>query len=385
MKSGLAAQTSGIFSDKQAVETPSSDVISSEGEASPIVKMQNSSSVQSLPAEEEDASRAKTPVLNTGKSSGQSSVVNASPQMTVKNKSDEPKRMPWDQQSVDKEITEPIQTSAEATTKATTKAPLPWQQQSSMKEEVAADKDIETKDQEIEKPLWAQQASTQPSTSASPKENSNNSQTASSETKIRRVIIDPVTGLYVETGLNDTNYPASENNNMSFDIRQEDLLEWPFWEMDGRIGLTVAKDSYNGSVAWEQNGESIDFRFRGPLGFGGLRIHGDLDDKVRVKTTTGQDFTVSDFESEMQERMGWSIPINSLRFWALGIVDPEVDADVVLNENDLLDELVQGDWKVVYEAYKEVDGVQLPRKFKITGPDTKIKMVVNNWTIPDSE
>lgn len=379
----MAAQSTGIFSDKQAAKTPSSTVENSEVKVNSNSTTQDRNAVENVPVEDVDSGRAKTPVLNTGKSSGQSSVVSALPKSVEKNKTEEPKRMPWDQQTAENDNEE----SNQAIKEEPAQSPLPWQQQSSAKTEsessqvVGAEED-DTQEDATGKSLWAQQASTQSGSEGSPKNTTTGRQVAGSEPTIRRVIIDPATGLYVETGINNQ---ASENTNMNFDTRQEDLLEWPFWEMDGRIGLTVAKDSYNGSVAWEQNGAAIDFRFRGPLGFGGLRIHGDLDDKVRVKTTTGQDFTVSDFESEMQARMGWSIPINSLRFWALGIVDPEVDADVVLNEEDLLDELVQGDWKVVYEAYKEVDGVQLPRKFRITGPDTKIKMVVNDWTIPGFE
>ena len=379
----MAAQSTGIFSDKQAAKTPSSTVENSEVKVNSNSTTQDRNAVENVPVEDVDSGRAKTPVLNTGKSSGQSSVVSALPKSVEKNKTEEPKRMPWDQQTAENDNEE----SNQAIKEEPAQSPLPWQQQSSAKTESESSQVVGAEEDDIQedatgKSLWAQQTSTQSGSEGSPKNTTTGRHVAGSEPTIRRVIIDPATGLYVETGINNQ---ASENTNMNFDTRQEDLLEWPFWEMDGRIGLTVAKDSYNGSVAWEQNGAAIDFRFRGPLGFGGLRIHGDLDDKVRVKTTTGQDFTVSDFESEMQARMGWSIPINSLRFWALGIVDPEVDADVVLNEEDLLDELVQGDWKVVYEAYKEVDGVQLPRKFRITGPDTKIKMVVNDWTIPDFE
>ena len=379
----MAAQSTGVFSGKQAAKTPSTTVETSEVNANPSSTSQERIAAESLTVEELDYGRAKTPVLNTGKSSGQSSVVSALPKSIEKNEPKEPKRMPWDQQTAENGNEESIQ----ATKDEPPKSPLPWQQQSSAKTEsepgsVVSAQEGDTQVGTTKKPLWAQQASTQSGSEELPKNTTTGRHVAGSETTIRRVIIDPATGLYVEATVNNQ---ASENNNMNFDTRQEDLLEWPFWEIDGRIGLTVAKDSYNGSVAWEQNGAAIDFRFRGPLGFGGVRIHGDLDEKVRVKTTTGQDFTVSDFESEMQARMGWSIPINSLRFWVLGIVDPEVDADVVLNEEDLLDELVQGDWKVIYEAYKEVDGVQLPRKFKITGPDTRIKMVVNDWTIPDSE
>ncbi|MBT8141545.1 MAG: outer membrane lipoprotein LolB, partial [Gammaproteobacteria bacterium] len=58
---------------------------------------------------------------------------------------------------------------------------------------------------------------------------------------------------------------------------------------------------------------------------------------------------------------------------------------VVLNDQDLLDEMQQGEWTIVYDSYTDVDGVSLPRKFKISGPQTKIRMVINDWTIPELE
>ena len=223
---------------------------------------------------------------------------------------------------------------------------------------------------------WQQQsaASTQTTEAGQP---------ISKEQELKRVIIDPATGLYIETTLGINN--LGESDKMSFENRQEDMIEWSFWDLEGRIGLSVEKDSYNGSLTWEQEGDKLDFRFRGPLGFGGVRIHGDLSEEVWVKTTRGEEFFLQDIEVDMQSHLGWSMPINSLRFWSLGITDPEQDAEVVLNENDLLDELMQGDWKVVYEEYMDVDGVMMPRKFKINGPKTKIKMLINEWVIPGSE
>ena len=378
MKTGLAAQSTAIFSGKQTADKSSSEANASE-ESDRSLQV-NSSKEKRQSVEELDSGRANSPVLNTGKSSGQSSVASSLPQTDEKEHAAESKYFPWDQQSASKSTDESIEVKGQKT-----KSALPWQQQFSGSSKTSSRETVDSNSESKEKSIWTQQAASQSTPDVLPKDTTEVSATSSSESRIRRVVIDPATGLYIETGLNSLSNPASENSNMSFENRQEDLLEWPFWGIDGRIGLTVAKDSYNGSVNWQQEGEAIDFRFRGPLGFGGLRIHGRLDEQVRVKTTTGQDFSVNDFESEMQARMGWSIPINSLRYWALGIVDPEIDADVVLNEESLLDELVQGDWKVIYERYNKFDGISLPTKFKITGPDTKIKMIVNDWSIPSAE
>jgi outer membrane lipoprotein LolB len=310
--------------------------------------------VKKNPAQQ-SASQAASP--STAQRAGQS--VQGSAAQTAEKASQSAARITGQQAAVEPEVkskdsqesqAEPIsvETDVESKTESTAKtgSKLPWQQQTA--------------------------ASTRTKTGDTTREQ-----------EIKRFEIDPVTGLYVETAQGIEISGVSEK--MSFEVRQEDLLEWGFWELDGRIGLVVDKDSYNGSLSWEQEGDKLDFRFRGPLGFGGVRIHGVLGEEVRVKTTKGEEFFLQDVESDMQTQLGWSMPIDSLRYWSLGITDPEQDAEVVLNENDLLDELKQGPWKVVYNDYMDVDGVMLPRKFKITGPKTRISMIVNNWTIPGSE
>jgi len=168
---------------------------------------------------------------------------------------------------------------------------------------------------------------------------------------------------------------------MNFEQRRLDLTELPYWELDGRIGVTVDKEAYNGSLKWEQEGEDLDFRFRGPLGIGGIRIHGTLGEQVRIKTTRGEEFFLTDMEAEIEEKLGWQLPISSLRYWILGITDPNFDTAVEIDENDLLVELEQNEWVVSYDKYMDVNGRLLPKKMKVVGPKTKIRLVINEWVL----
>jgi outer membrane lipoprotein LolB len=263
---------------------------------------------------------------------------------------------------------------------------FPWSQQSAGKQDTAGSASSESVENttgmdgsESGKVPWQQQSATQKSASSTEPD------ITEIETRqvVRRVVIDPETGLYIDPDSQMNTSQASKN--MNFEDRQENLIEWGYWKQEGRIGLSVGKDAYNGSLNWEQEGDTLDFRFRGPLGIGGVRIHGTLGEEVRVKTTRGEEFLLQDVEVEMQEQLGWSLPINSLRYWVLGITDPELDAELILNENDLLDELEQGDWKVVYDSYMDIGKVTMPKKLKVSGPDTKITLLVNSWTIPKED
>ena len=93
--------------------------------------------------------------------------------------------------------------------------------------------------------------------------------------------------------------------------RRDELRAIDDWRVEGRLSLQAGRDGYNGTLSWEQAGNDVDFRFRGPFGFGGFRIHGDLE-KLRVKTTTGTEMYLKDPEEDMKESFGWSIPVHSM-------------------------------------------------------------------------
>ena len=87
-------------------------------------------------------------------------------------------------------------------------------------------------------------------------------------------------------------------------LERRDLLrQLDDWRMEGRIALRTGSDGYNGTLSWEQLEDDLDFRFRGPFGFGGFRIHGNLD-RLRVKTTRGDEFYLHDPERSRQTFRG---------------------------------------------------------------------------------
>jgi outer membrane lipoprotein LolB len=163
--------------------------------------------------------------------------------------------------------------------------------------------------------------------------------------------------------------------------RRDMLREIEEFRMEGRLALNTGRRGYSGTVSWEQNDDIVDFRFRGPFGFGGFRIHGDLD-KLRVKTTAGDEFFLRDPEQEMTERFGWSLPVHSMRYWILGVSDPGLPAAEVPDSQGLLESMEQGGWFVRYDGYGDIDGLLLPRRFDMERGEVRIRVVTDRWEIP---
>ncbi|MFN2166352.1 MAG: lipoprotein insertase outer membrane protein LolB [Anaerolineae bacterium] len=172
-----------------------------------------------------------------------------------------------------------------------------------------------------------------------------------------------------------TELDAAERRDMLRDIAE--------FRMEGRLALKTGRRGYSGTVSWDQNEDVVDFRFRGPFGFGGFRIHGDAE-RLRVKTTGGDEFLLTDPEREMTDRFGWSLPVYSMRYWILGVSDPEVPADEAMDDEGLLNKLEQAGWRVRYDSYDESHGLMLPRRMEMEHGDVRIKVMADRWDIPGS-
>jgi outer membrane lipoprotein LolB len=164
--------------------------------------------------------------------------------------------------------------------------------------------------------------------------------------------------------------------------RRDMLRDIEEFRMEGRLALNTGRRGYSGTVSWEQNIDIVDFRFRGPFGFGGFRIHGDLE-QLRVKTTAGDEFLLTDPELEMTERFGWSLPVHSMRYWILGVSDPGAPATEVPAEDGLLESMEQAGWLVRYDSYADVEGLFLPRRLDMERGDVRIRVMNDRWEIPD--
>ncbi|MDH3914623.1 MAG: lipoprotein insertase outer membrane protein LolB [Chromatiales bacterium] len=170
-------------------------------------------------------------------------------------------------------------------------------------------------------------------------------------------------------------------------LERRDLLrQLDDWRMEGRIALRTGSDGYNGTLSWEQMDDLLDFRFRGPFGFGGFRIHGDLD-RLRIKTTSGEELLMTDPEAEMRDRFGWSLPVYSMRFWIVGVSDPGMTADETVDDDGMLLELSQNGWDVSFDGYRVEDGLLLPKKIVMESGDVRIRVVADRWQIalPDPD
>ncbi len=150
------------------------------------------------------------------------------------------------------------------------------------------------------------------------------------------------------------------------------------WEFAGRVGVRAGDEGFNGKLRWTQKNDRFRATVSGPLGIGTVRLEGDgrrivLTDKDGLRTV------LDDAESELYLRYGWTIPVTSLRYWALGIPDPSLDVRTEFDDAGQLARLEQGGWIVSIGAYREGGGQSMPRRLTASGSNTRVRIVVDNW------
>jgi len=152
------------------------------------------------------------------------------------------------------------------------------------------------------------------------------------------------------------------------------------FEFAGRIGVQAAGDGFNGRFRWEQDESRFDASISGPLGIGTVLIQGD-GRHVVVTDNDGETVEMHDVESELYYRYGWTIPVSSLRFWALGIPDPDMPATTEFGAAGELVRLDQAGWSVEISRYREVaGGQQMPGRLTAKNPRTSVRLVIDRWT-----
>lgn len=163
-----------------------------------------------------------------------------------------------------------------------------------------------------------------------------------------------------------------------WESRKDLLGRMDEWEFAGRIGVSAGSEGFNGKLWWRQDGVVFRARISGPLGVGTVFINGD----GRELTVTDSDGVVTeldDAEAELRQMYGWTIPLTSLRYWALGIPDPAGPAVTEFDPHGRLIRLRQLNWQVDITQYREGGGQLMPRRLTAVNDDVKVRLVIDKW------
>jgi outer membrane lipoprotein LolB len=164
----------------------------------------------------------------------------------------------------------------------------------------------------------------------------------------------------------------------SWDARRAELQARQSFSLTGRVAVAAGQEGFNARMRWQQSGAASDVSLEGPLGAGGVRITSD-GGELHVATSRGEQLDAEAARTEISRRIGFEPPLDSLRYWMLGVPDPASPAKEVLDGEARLASLEQDGWRIEYDAYAAVDGRWLPRRLTLNRDDVRVRLLVDRW------
>jgi outer membrane lipoprotein LolB len=152
------------------------------------------------------------------------------------------------------------------------------------------------------------------------------------------------------------------------------------WRLNGNLAVEARGDGGQGRVDWRQRDDVFDIRLSGPLGSGTVRLNGDREGATL--TVNGERLRDADPSWLLYQQTGWWIPVESLRWWALGLPAPDMPAAWVLDDQGRLARLEQNGWTIRFDGYRaERGGVQVPGRLMASAEDAEVRLVVRRWEL----
>jgi outer membrane lipoprotein LolB len=161
-------------------------------------------------------------------------------------------------------------------------------------------------------------------------------------------------------------------------MRRAALQQRDRFDLSGRIAVAAAQEGFNAKLRWKQQGSRSNLALDGPLGVGGVRITSD-GQTLNVVNSRGQRLDSEAARGEIAARLGFEPPLDSLRFWVLGVPDPSLPADEVLDDSQRLATLRQDGWQIDYGTYTAVGGQWLPSRMTLKRDDVRVRLLVDGW------
>ena len=152
------------------------------------------------------------------------------------------------------------------------------------------------------------------------------------------------------------------------------------WRLEGRIGVQTASDGWQANLFWEHDADQDRLRVSGPFSQGMVSIILQKD-LIYVNEGGGVTELSRDPDAMLKDRLGFAVPLSSLRYWVVGLPDPNQVHTPVYGGGGSLLGFRQAGWTLRYQRYMGVGDRVMPQKMAIQGPEVKLKLIADSWHV----
>jgi len=183
-------------------------------------------------------------------------------------------------------------------------------------------------------------------------------------------------GLTACAGLPPAPLPGVDTEQL-WEARRAQLDTLRRWSLVGRVAVKGDGESWSSHVRWVQRDDDYEIDFSTFLGQRVAQVTGRAGD-VTLSLPGRDPVTAASAAQLLTKVFGWRMPVESLRYWVVGLPVPGETRERSIDGMGRLQELRQDGWHVSYAEYGE-GGPGLPRRFVVTDSQWRIRVVVDEW------
>ncbi|MGA2399611.1 MAG: lipoprotein insertase outer membrane protein LolB [Steroidobacteraceae bacterium] len=149
------------------------------------------------------------------------------------------------------------------------------------------------------------------------------------------------------------------------------------WQLDGRAAAALGQQGWQASLDWRQKGSVSELHLAGPFGVGALA----LSMSPEGLSLNGAPPTPA-VTAQLEARLGFELPLEYLRFWLLGIPNPDAPFEITRNAQDRAQHLSQAGWSIDYDQYRPEGDDELPARMVLSKAGARVRIAVDRWEVP---
>ncbi|MEW5837273.1 MAG: lipoprotein insertase outer membrane protein LolB [Pseudomonadota bacterium] len=163
--------------------------------------------------------------------------------------------------------------------------------------------------------------------------------------------------------------------------RQRAMQKLDHWRSEGRAAILAQNGGGQISFDWQHKPNEQILSIKTPLGQNALQLTINPGGATLVDHE-GQVLQGEDGESLLQQALGWSVPIEFMRAWLLGLPATRSDSYTLDAQGRLLTLESQG-WVIEYKRYgndgETSQGFSLPSKLELRRSELTLRLVIDRW------
>jgi outer membrane lipoprotein LolB len=162
-----------------------------------------------------------------------------------------------------------------------------------------------------------------------------------------------------------------------WDERALELQHAAKWQLDGRAAVALGTQGWQATLNWHQADGVAEVHLSGPFGIGAVVLR-QGPDGISLNGAPPSDAVLA----QLQDRLGFELPLENLRFWLLGVPSPVGAFALTRNAQDRAATLTQADWSIAYERYLPAGGDLLPAHLVLSRGDVRVRIAIDRWDPP---